>query len=687
MRRGPLLTIMVAGVAAVVTVSLGIMQYGRMSILLEFKAGQSKHAQSATLDLLGYLDSFDRDTRLASAIAERTRRQSTIDPQAQDQVIQAAFEAQVTVVAHYRTIALYGAPSRPPIVAVDPTEDRARIAPALVEASAPVAREALALGQPKLVGPVSVGPDRFFYLYAAPAGPGEAVVVSADAGLMFEVAGRARGGTQTMVVIDPSGSVWLGCETPASCRLLAPGSRDGLRIEELLRPPPPSERPHPYGADPSLRLPSRVVIGTAPPAESPLGRWSVALLASAAEIDARETRLLWQLLLTSAGVVVTMLTVGSLIVRQRATAAALEARLQTAQEIATLRERSERILENVPAGILGVTSDGRPAMANRFFLERIQHASEPDGSELGAWAGRLRPHIDRALASRRTQIVTDREAGVAGRDLRDYDVRIVPLDRPADDVTALVLVEDLSELHSLQRQLVRADELVTVGVLAAGIAHEVGTPLMVIRGRAEHLLERAGEGASAEALRAIIDQIDRISSTIKQVLEFSRAEPIAVGVADARRGVSRAVELLEWRLASKRLSVRQDLDQGLPPIAADPQQFEQVIINLLMNACDASPSGAAIDVRGAVDPAQGNRLRLDLVDHGSGIAPEHVNAVFDPYFTTKKRGEGTGLGLAIVARIARLHGAEVALVSKLGVGTTATVLWPLVRAEPEAALA
>ncbi len=413
----------------------------------------------------------------------------------------------------------------------------------------------------------------------------------------------------------------------------------------------------------------------------------MAFIASAAEIDAREERLVAQLLLTSAAVIATMLGVGFFIVRQRASAAALGARLQTAQEIANLRERSERILENVPAGILGVTADGRIAMANRFYTERLQQHAQGAQGDTTAWIGRIRPHLEKALASKRTQILTDHDSGVAGIQLSDYDVRIIPLAQPADDVAALIMVEDLSELHDLQRQLIRAEKLVTVGVLSAGIAHEVGTPLAVIRGRAEHLLEVIEEGAPTEALRAIVEQIDHISSTIRQVLEFCRTDPIAIGVTDVERCVAEAVKLLEWRFARKCITVSQKVEQFLPLIAADPNQFGQLIINLLMNACDASPDGGLIEVMADVDRIQGNRLRFAVIDHGTGISPENAHAVFDPYFTTKKRGEGTGLGLAIVAQIARLHHGEVTLVSAPGEGTTATVLWPVASPQGEGAIA
>jgi signal transduction histidine kinase len=250
--------------------------------------------------------------------------------------------------------------------------------------------------------------------------------------------------------------------------------------------------------------------------------------------------------------------------------------------------------------------------------------------------------------------------------------------------TAAALKERLQaaeEVATLQRQLVRAEKLVTVGVLSAGIAHEIGTPLSVVRGRAEHMLERGAAARDASDLRAVVAEIDRISSTISQVLEFSREHSIEAAHVDPRAAVERARELLRMRLAAKEIAVRVHAPDDVPPVSAAPDQLEQVIVNLLMNACDASRPGGLIRVNLRVDPLAGERLQIEIDDDGAGIPPEHLNAVFDPYFTTKKRGEGTGLGLAIVWQIVRNHQAEISLKSMVGVGTTATLSWPVAGAQ------
>jgi signal transduction histidine kinase len=109
-------------------------------------------------------------------------------------------------------------------------------------------------------------------------------------------------------------------------------------------------------------------------------------------------------------------------------------------------------------------------------------------------------------------------------------------------------------------------------------------------------------------------------------------------------------------------------------LVADPDQLQQVLVNLLLNACDASAAGQR--VRLTAEAGAGGMVRLEIVDQGSGIAPEHMNAVFDRFFTTKPRGEGTGLGLPIAASIVRNHRGQIQLASQPGRGTTVTVLWP-----------
>jgi signal transduction histidine kinase len=556
---------MISLVAAVLGVSLWNVRRAGQEALRESHARQSAVAKETATSLRGILEWFDRDTRLLASLARGTRKQA-ISGEAQDRMILESFEALVTVVEHYRTVTLMRA-SGPAVVAVDPTEDRRNITP-LADASARTAAAVLETGKMTLVGPLTVPTGRSFYVYGAPVSASEAVVVTSDAAMMVEAIARHPLGNNQMVVVDPSGALWFGCDRRERCRLL---ERDSAPATALLATIAAKERQDGVTADGrlvSLGLPSRIVVGTTAPVQSPLGTWSVALIASASEINVRQRGFFLQLVVTGLGVATAMLTVGVFILRQHATAAALKERLQTAEEVATL-----------------------------------------------------------------------------------------------------------------QRQLVRAEKLVTVGVLSAGIAHEIGTPLSVVRGRAEHMLERGPNERDAADLRAVVAEIDRVSSTISQVLEFSREHSIEVTHVDPRAAVERARELLELRLSPKGIAVRVEAPDDLPLVRAAPDQLEQVIVNLLMNACDASRPGGLIRVALQPDPADSERLQIEIEDYGTGIPPQHLNAVFDPYFTTKKRGEGTGLGLAIVWQIVRNHQAEISLKSIVGVGTTATLSWPIAGVE------
>jgi len=228
------------------------------------------------------------------------------------------------------------------------------------------------------------------------------------------------------------------------------------------------------------------------------------------------------------------------------------------------------------------------------------------------------------------------------------------------------------ELNRLEHHLIRAEKLATVGALTAGLAHELGTPLAIIRGRAEMLEERTKLPES----KTILDQSDRIANTLRQVLDFSREQPVALQPTDVVAAFRTVVSLLDFRLRQKHIRWQVEPAESAIVIAADPDQLQQVLVNLVMNACDACQDGGAISLRAAHEPASPGFVRLDVSDDGCGIPPEKIDAVFDPFFTTKPKGEGTGLGLPVAASIVRNHLGQISITSNEGQGTTVTILWP-----------
>ena len=228
------------------------------------------------------------------------------------------------------------------------------------------------------------------------------------------------------------------------------------------------------------------------------------------------------------------------------------------------------------------------------------------------------------------------------------------------------------ELNRLEHQLVRAEKLATVGVLTAGLAHELGTPLAIIRGRAEIL----GEKIKLPEIATILEQSDGIASTLRQVLDFSREQPVVLQPTDVTAAFHNVAGLLDFRLRQKQIVCNVQPADGTLLVAADPDQLQQVLVNLLMNACDACRTGGRITLRAWRDPTSLGFVRLDVTDDGCGIPAAMLDSVFDPFFTTKPKGEGTGLGLPVVASIVRNHLGRISIASTEGDGTTVTLLWP-----------
>jgi signal transduction histidine kinase len=351
-----------------------------------------------------------------------------------------------------------------------------------------------------------------------------------------------------------------------------------------------------------------------------------------------------------------------------------------AERMAHLHARAERLLDHVPVGVLVLGADGRVAEVHGTLRGRVG----PDALYAGLGAAfpsaapasiaALEARIDEALRSGRPAHTPSADLDLFGARGR-FAVHAIPLDPPSPDAHLLLVIDDLTALASLQDQLVRAEKLSTIGELAAGIAHEVGTPLGVVRGRAEYALDALGaDHPQSDGLRVIVEQIERITRTIRALLDFSRPshrpEATASSVAAAARAVSDLVRLEAER---RRVTVQIDVPDALR-VHANPDQLQQVLVNLVMNALDACSGGGRV---GVAARARGKVADLVVEDDGAGIAPEIVPRVFDPFFTTKKRGQGTGLGLAVVDRIVRDHGGTMAVESAPGKGTRFVVSWPV----------
>ncbi len=238
----------------------------------------------------------------------------------------------------------------------------------------------------------------------------------------------------------------------------------------------------------------------------------------------------------------------------------------------------------------------------------------------------------------------------------------------------LIMLRDASERKRLQEQLRRTERVAELGTLASGMAHEIGTPMNVILGRAEYLMDRVTEEPIKRGLRTIITQVERITRVMNQLLSFARRKAPQRVPLDLRTVIEDGMEMFQERLARNQIRVEMGMADPCPMVLADTDQMSQVLLNLIMNALHAMPEGGTLCV--GLEPEQ-QMVKLTIADTGHGIPPEIIKKIYDPFFTTKEFGKGTGLGLTVVKGIIEEHQGSIAIESEQGKGTRFTVLLPI----------
>lgn len=264
------------------------------------------------------------------------------------------------------------------------------------------------------------------------------------------------------------------------------------------------------------------------------------------------------------------------------------------------------------------------------------------------------------------------------------------------------------ELQAAREETVRSEKMASVGLLAAGMAHEVGTPLAAIIGYAGFLKEELKEDDEKfDYVRRIEMESGRIDRIVRGLLDYARPSPVQCEAVDSAQLIRETVDLVCGQGILKHITLSLQLQEDMPAIYVDPHQLQQVLINLLINARDAMPGGGSLGIKtyparqatfSATDshrgfPVMGRRkgdfnrafsqplkdtwLAISVSDTGDGIAPEDLGRIFDPFFTTKEPGKGTGLGLAISARIIDSFAGRIVAESEPGKGTIITIWLPI----------
>ena len=359
---------------------------------------------------------------------------------------------------------------------------------------------------------------------------------------------------------------------------------------------------------------------------------------------------------------------------------------QEAREHQALRDFSESIVESINAGVLACGLDWRIESWNSplealYGLKRDEVIGKP---------------LDEIFPENFLADLPRTQNGQPGfsafkRPLRTADGRdlivnysMTPLvGRDAQVIGRLLILTDLTERVNLENQLIQAEKLSSIGLLAAGIAHEVNTPLAVIASQAQMLARQTPAGGpQTPVLEKIVKQSFRASEIVNNLLKFSRLSGSELAELDLNKILHETASIAEPMLRAAKIALRLRLASELPPIYGNSGKLQQVFMNLILNARDAMPLGGELTLTSAGSEAS---VRAEVSDNGVGIAPDHLSRIFDPFFTTKGLGCGTGLGLAVSYGIIRDHSGKVDVESRPGEGSTFRVELPAVRKPVHAA--
>jgi C4-dicarboxylate-specific signal transduction histidine kinase len=250
------------------------------------------------------------------------------------------------------------------------------------------------------------------------------------------------------------------------------------------------------------------------------------------------------------------------------------------------------------------------------------------------------------------------------------------------------LIEKNEELRAMTQQLWQAAKLATMGELSASIAHELNNPLATVSMRAESLLTKTQQDSPMwRELKIIEQEVERMATLIANLLQFSRRSQPQISTVDICEEIEKALELIYYHLRKRNIVIWREFAKEAPHIHADRQQLRQLFLNLFTNASDAMPRGGTLTIR-VTAPPESMQVIMEVADTGTGIPPEILPKVAEPFYSTKPEGEGTGLGLAICRRIVKGHNGTFDLTSEgiPGKGTTARISLPVTSGTNSASL-
>lgn len=359
---------------------------------------------------------------------------------------------------------------------------------------------------------------------------------------------------------------------------------------------------------------------------------------------------------------------------------------ERAAELKLLKEFNESIIESINVGLLAVDLEGRVTRLNsalEHILDLRRDAAVGRRVE-NLFSEDFADTLKQVLGKdgwRLKEIRNIYKLHTATRGNRSLvlNIALAPLQDGQGQTGALVVLEDVTARITLEEQLQQREKLSSIGLLAAGVAHEVNTPLTGVSSYTQMLLGMLNETDPKHALlQKVRTQAERATNIVNNLLNFSRTGNAAeFAEVDVSRVLDDTLQLLEPQLRRSQIQILRRYDEDAPEAYANAGKLQQVFTNLILNARDAIPDGGQIIV--STGTAEDGSLVAEISDTGIGIAPENVAKIYDPFYTTKGVGQGTGLGLAVSYGIIQEHAGRISVDSEPGKGTTFRIILPTAR--------
>jgi PAS domain S-box-containing protein len=356
-----------------------------------------------------------------------------------------------------------------------------------------------------------------------------------------------------------------------------------------------------------------------------------------------------------------------------------------ADELERMRQFSENILESLNDGLAVLDRDGRVVRWNRQLEELygLRHeqavgraAEDVFDAQIVDMIRGLSGGAPEGAACYKVPLATRHEP----RRRLLVNLGATPLrDSHSDVVGSILIIEDISSRVHLEEQLQISEKMASIGLLAAGVAHEVNTPLTGISSFTQILLESAKpDDPATQMLEKIERQTFRAAKIVNGLLNLARPAQVDSGPCDLNAVINDVLSLLEHQFRTGSIQVRKELASRAPTVQGVEHKLQQVFLNLFLNARDAMPSGGWLTI---VTREDRDGAVVEVGDTGSGIPAELLSRIYDPFFTTKEIGKGTGLGLSIAYGIVQEHAGTISCDSQVGQGTRFTIRLPLAAAE------